>query len=180
MARTASGTEILEQAQRALREAKTVEELRQAQAVVLPLLLGASIEQTASVLGVSKGWACQLRRRFIAAGRLVQRAPRAEPPHALLRRAEEAALLAPFHRASAQRPASRSRRGARRAGGEGGGQRTATSTVYNLLHRHGWRKLVPDKRHPQTDLAAQAEWKKNSAKRSATSAAAGRRAVPSG
>lgn len=55
MPRTASGVEVLEQAQQALREAKTVEELRQAQAVILPLVLGASIEQTASVLGVSVG-----------------------------------------------------------------------------------------------------------------------------
>ncbi|WP_198320907.1 hypothetical protein [Azohydromonas aeria] len=44
MPRTASGSEVLEQAQQAPREAKTVEELRQAQAVVLPLLLGVSIE----------------------------------------------------------------------------------------------------------------------------------------
>jgi hypothetical protein len=39
MPRTASGSEVLEQARQALREAKTVEELHQAQAVVLPLLL---------------------------------------------------------------------------------------------------------------------------------------------
>ncbi len=178
MSRTASGTEVLEQAQRALREAQTVEELRQAQAVVLPLLLGASIEQTASVLGVSKGWACQLRRRFIAAGHLVRPAPRAEPPHALLRRAEEAALLAPFieQARSGQLLVVAEVRAALEAKV---GQRTATSTVYNLLHRHGWRKLVPDKRHPKSDPAAQEDWKKNSAKRLSKSAATGRKAAPS-
>lgn len=179
MARTASGTEVLEQAQRALREARTVEELRQAQAVVLPLLLGASIEQTARVLGVSKGWACQLRRRFIAAGHLVQRASRVEPPHALLRRAEEAALLAPFIE-----PARNGQivmvTEVRAALDARVGRRTAASTVYNLLHRHGWRKGVPDKRHPQSDQAAQAEWKKNSATRLPKSAATGRKAVRSG
>ncbi|HQT31814.1 MAG TPA: transposase [Thiobacillus sp.] len=26
----------------------------------------------------------------------------------------------------------------------------ALSTVYAMLHRHGWRKLAPDKRHPQS------------------------------
>ncbi|MBF0421979.1 MAG: winged helix-turn-helix domain-containing protein, partial [Magnetococcales bacterium] len=31
----------------------------------------------------------------------------------------------------------------------------------NLLHRHGWRKLAPDKRHSQSDPVAQADWKKN-------------------
>jgi hypothetical protein len=30
-----------------------------------------------------------------------------------------------------------------------------------LLHRHGWRKPVPDKGHPKADLKAQQEWKKN-------------------
>src|SRR5262245_2406540 len=29
------------------------------------------------------------------------------------------------------------------------------STVYNLLHRHGWRKLMPRPFHPKRDLAAQ-------------------------
>jgi Winged helix-turn helix len=40
------------------------------------------------------------------------------------------------------------------------GRPMALSSVYNLLHRHGWRKLAPDKRHPQSDPAAQQEWKK--------------------
>jgi len=39
MARTASGREFLEQAEACLAKAKTVSELRQAQAVVLPLAL---------------------------------------------------------------------------------------------------------------------------------------------
>jgi hypothetical protein len=38
----------------------------------------------------------------------------------------------------------------------------ALSSVYNALHRHGWRKLAPDQRHPQSDAAAQAEWKETS------------------
>lgn len=41
-------------------------------------------------------------------------------------------------------------------------RKVALSSVYNLLHRHGWRKLAPDKRHPKTDVAAQEQWKKNS------------------
>ncbi|WP_430233062.1 helix-turn-helix domain-containing protein [Nitrosomonas communis] len=34
------------------------------------------------------------------------------------------------------------------------------ATYYYLLHRHGWRKLTPDKRHPEADALAQDEWKK--------------------
>src|SRR5207249_2393687 len=35
------------------------------------------------------------------------------------------------------------------------GHATSDSTVYNLLHRHGWRKLMPRPFHPKRDLAAQ-------------------------
>ena len=34
------------------------------------------------------------------------------------------------------------------------GHPTSDSTVYNLLHRHGWRKLMPRPFHPKRDLAA--------------------------
>ncbi|WP_074665013.1 helix-turn-helix domain-containing protein [Nitrosomonas communis] len=44
------------------------EQLEQAQAVVLLLELGLSMEQTATAIGVSVGWACQLRRRLIHNG----------------------------------------------------------------------------------------------------------------
>ena len=41
------------------------------------------------------------------------------------------------------------------------GREVALASDYNLLHRHGWRKLAPDNRHPQSDpLLAQEEWKK--------------------
>ena len=42
------------------------------------------------------------------------------------------------------------------------GRKVALASVYNLLHRHGWRKIAPDKRHPKTDVEAQENWKKNS------------------
>jgi hypothetical protein len=32
----------------------------------------------------------------------------------------------------------------------------ARSTVYRLLERHGWRKVVPRPRHPKTDIATHA------------------------
>lgn len=64
MARPASGKEVLAKAKEALAKARTAEELRQAQAVILPLEFGFSMEQVAAVIGVSRGWACQLRTQF--------------------------------------------------------------------------------------------------------------------
>src|SRR6202521_1088819 len=40
------------------------------------------------------------------------------------------------------------------------GHETSNSTVYNLLTRHGWRKLMPRPFHPKRDIAAQNAFKK--------------------
>jgi transposase len=40
------------------------------------------------------------------------------------------------------------------------GHETSSSTIYNLLARHGWRKLMPRPFHPQRDLVAQNAFKK--------------------
>jgi hypothetical protein len=40
------------------------------------------------------------------------------------------------------------------------GVTVAASTVYRMLDRHGWRKVVPRPRHPKADMAAQAVFKK--------------------
>jgi transposase len=40
------------------------------------------------------------------------------------------------------------------------GHETSNSTIYNLLARHSWRKLMPRPFHPKRDLAAQNSFKK--------------------
>ncbi|MCX6178289.1 MAG: hypothetical protein NT163_02785 [Chlorobiales bacterium] len=52
----------------ALAKARTIEEFRQAQAVILPLEFGFSMDQVAKTVGISKSWECKLRMRFILAG----------------------------------------------------------------------------------------------------------------
>jgi transposase len=44
------------------------------------------------------------------------------------------------------------------------GHETSNSTVYNLLARHGWRKLMPRPFHPKRDIAAQNSFKKRISK----------------
>ena len=39
------------------------------------------------------------------------------------------------------------------------GHPTSDSTVYKLLHRHGWRKLMPRPFRPKRDLRAQNDLK---------------------
>ena len=40
------------------------------------------------------------------------------------------------------------------------GRKVPKSTVYRMLARHGWRKVVPRPRHPKSDAATQAAFKK--------------------
>ena len=43
------------------------------------------------------------------------------------------------------------------------GRKVAKSTVYDLLHRHGWRKITPRPRHPKSDPDAAASFKPGNA-----------------
>ncbi len=145
MSRPASGDDrILMNAREAIASAQTVEQLRQAQAVVLPLDYAMSLADTAQVIGVSPGWVCQLRRRFMrgykagapgvptAGGRKRQN----------MSLGEEREFLAPFLEQAAtgsvlvvgQIKAALDQRL---------GREVALASAYNLLHRHGWRKLAP-------------------------------------
>ena len=64
MSRPPRGQKAIDSALQAIASATTIEQLRQAQAVVLPLQYGMSLEQTAQAIGLSKGWACRLRRAY--------------------------------------------------------------------------------------------------------------------
>lgn len=161
MGRSARGTEVLDMAQEMIRRATTIDELRQAQAVVFPLAYGLSLDETAQAIGQSVTWTCRLRNRFLA-GETVGDGQR---QHAGGRRRQnlsvdrEREILSPF--------LARARKGGIlvvpqiKAELEAAlGRSMALSSVYNLLHRHGWRKLAPDKQHPQSDPVAQVAWEK--------------------
>ncbi|HYE35557.1 helix-turn-helix domain-containing protein [Methylocaldum sp.] len=181
MARPASGRAVLEQAKGVLETARSVDELKMAQAVVLPLELGLTLRQTAAVIGVSPGWACRLRRRFerIVQGEESPKPPRGGRRRELLTPEQEAVFLAPYLEEA-------------KAGGvlvvppiqaaleSYLGRPVALSTVYRMLHRQGWRKLAPDKRHPKADPAAQEAWKKNSPRNSQKSSKGSKEPAPSG
>lgn len=175
MARIARGQEAVDRAMQVIAHAVTVEQLRQAQAVVLPLRFAMSLHQTAEVTGLSVGWVSKQRNRFIQGkpvgdGTVPARGGRRRQNFTLQ---EEAAVLKPF--------LEQAREGGILVVGqikprleEVLGRPMSLSSVYALLHRHDWRKLAPDKRHPQSDPVAQQEWKKNSPKRSRTSARTGK------
>lgn len=167
MARPARGHDVLEQAKAAIARADTVDELRVAQAVVLPLEFGLSLAQTADAIGVSLRWASELRNRYlrIAWGQEAPRPLRGGRRRQNLTRDQEAEFLAPFLE-SAKSGGVLVVSPIHQALEAKLGRKVPLSSVYNLLHRHGWRKLAPDRRHVQSDPEAQAAWKKKSQRRS--------------
>jgi Winged helix-turn helix len=160
MARTASGRHLVEKAKELLLNAKTIKELRQAQSILLPLELNLSLDQTSEVTGISKRWVSQLRTDFIRAnGDIERKTSRGGRHRENMSLAQEADFLAPFIEkakiggiliVSEIKEALQVRLG----------RDVALASAYNLLHRHDWRKLVPDKRHPKSDPEAQEAFKK--------------------
>ena len=165
MARIARAEQYVDSAMQVIANAVTVEQLRQAQAVILPLRFAMSLEQTAEMTGLSASWVSMQRNRFIQGkavgdGTVPARAGRRRQNFTL---EEETAVLKPF--------LEQAREGGilvvdqiKRDLEQALGHPMSLSSVYTLLHRHNWRKLAPDKRHPQSDPVAQDEWKKNSSK----------------
>jgi transposase len=163
MARISSGKEHLELAQKHLKAARSADELRIAQSVLLPLELGLTLEQTAKAIGRSVGATCKMRVNFCAIASGTRQA--AQPKTSLRNRAK----------ASLEREAQVLDSVLANAN-EGGvvviprlkgliekelGKTMALASVYRMLHRHNWRKLAPDTQHPKGDAQARETWKKN-------------------
>lgn len=161
--------EVVRRAEKAAADAASLQELRAAQAVLLPAALGATLTQTAAVLGVGRATVARLQVGFRRAAKAqttgsVPRRNWGGRRHALLSVEEEAAFLAPWleqARAGGMLVVSP----LRAALAQRVGQPVKASVVYRLLARHGWRKVAPDTRHPKSDPQIQAEWRKNSRKR---------------
>lgn len=163
MARTFKGCDAIKGAYSQRDEAKTVQAYRQALAVLLPLEEGLSLGQTAKVLGLSRGATSRTRNQFLAQARGQAQTSESRYKKVLpQRQAKEAAVLDEVLASAA----------------EGGvvvvpplkalveaklGRKICLATLYNMLHRHGWRKLAPDTKHPKGSVQAGEDWKKNSA-----------------
>jgi hypothetical protein len=164
MARKASGQDQIQNARSMLLTAKTVDELRAAQSVLLPIEHGLSLKQTAQIIGRSVSATNRMRIRFCKVARHEKAAPRSK--HALRNRAyastdtekrvldevlKEASrggvvIIPPLKEKIEQRL----------------GKTIALSTLYRMLARNGWRKLAPDTAHPKGNSQARDDWKKNS------------------
>jgi len=156
---------VVEHAKKLAAQAKSTDDLRCAQAVLLPALLSATLEQTAAVLGVGRAtvgrYQAKVRRRLTHPAQLdaqwggrrraamsLQEEREFLEPWAELSADGGMLVVGPLRAALAQRL----------------GRPVTHSVVYRLLARHGWRKVAPDTRHPKSDPLEQEQWKKNAPK----------------
>lgn len=145
-----------------LKKAGSHAEYQRIQCVLIRATLGSSAAQIAQLLGWSTATVHVLHSRWARQGDAIfDLRGRGGRRRQHLSCEQEQRLLAPF--------AQRAEDGGmltvaqiQHAYQERVGKTVAPSTVYRLLDRHGWRKVVPRPRHPKADVAAQAAFKKTS------------------
>lgn len=152
------GREFVEAAKERIASAKTVDTLRAAQALLLPLEFGLSLEQTATIIGLSKSRTGKLRTRFqrIEAGEEQVKTKKGLRNHARMSLDEEVQFLASFIAKSQNTetlPVSQLKVELERAVGRS----VSISTVYQLLRRHGWSKLV---QYPRMNATVMQAWER--------------------
>jgi len=132
---------------------------------LLHLAQGYSVAQTAGCYALGKSVLYDWIRRFDAHGieALRDRARSGQPPH--LAREHEQAFVARLHQGPGPDSGLSAWRGEdlRVMLREEFGAKYSLGGVYALLHRLGQSSLVPRPRHPESDAAAQAAFKKRAA-----------------
>jgi transposase len=135
-------------------------EYQRIQCVLIRATLGSTAAEIAQLLGWSTATVHVLHSRWAKEGEAIfDVRGRGGRRHQHLTPEQERELLAPF--------VERAEAGGMLTVGEVQGayhQRigkvVSRSTIYRLLERHGWRKIMPRPRHPKADVAAQGAFKK--------------------
>src|SRR5512135_2817679 len=117
-------------------------------------------EEIARHCGVSKATVHQVISTYNRLGVVAVETPgKGGRRHQYLTREEEEQFLAPFF-ARAEAGEVATVREIWQAFETRVGHHVDDSTIYRLLDRHGWRKLMPRPRHPKADPQAQEQFKK--------------------
>jgi transposase len=162
-------SDLVQKAQEVINSSKNMNELKEAQAILLPAIMGATLEETGAMLGIGRATVNRFQNRFKERVRSEDSVAPTKRNWGGRRRTlmpidEEKEFLLPWE--------EKAKSGGilvvsviRAALAQKLGRAVKASVVYRLLARHGWRKVAPDSHHPKSDPAKQEEWKKNSRKR---------------
>lgn len=152
--------EVLERLLALQKQAQTITGWRRLEAVWLREKLGLSGEEVATALNYKRQTVHAIWHQWRQERESVFRRPRpGGRKHAYLTETEEGEFLAPFFR-RAEAGGVLTVAAIQEAYEKRVHRTVSASTVYRLLHRHGWRKIVPRKRHPKSDPKRQEQAKK--------------------
>ncbi len=158
--KTNVSSEVLELATEAAQKAKTSDDLRMAQAVLIPCLLDIPDRITGQIVGRSRGTVVQLRKKF-SAFKQSQDRNWGGRRYGYMTIEQERQFLSQFlDQASDGGILVVSE--IQRAFEALAGHKVALSTIYRMLDRHDWRTIIPRPRHPNSNTEAQEGFKKTS------------------
>lgn len=148
--------------QQLLKQARSVADQRRIQAVLIRALDASPPEHIAAVTGLSVNTVRVLHSRFLREGEafLTGRPGRGGRRHSLLSDEQQAALLKQHLHAAGEGHIIEAGT-FKRAYEAFVGHPVAATTVYRLLAKAGWRKIVPRPSHPGKKPEAEAAFKKS-------------------
>jgi transposase len=116
-------------------------------------------EKIGEIVGLHEASVWRIWSRYIHGGmKAVIGENRGGEYHVSLTKKEEETLLKPFQKRAAAGQLVTIRE-VHEAVCQKSGRKTAPSTTYRMLHRHGWRKVVPRKHHPKGNEEKQEHFK---------------------
>ena len=155
--------EMVEAAREAVRNTRDVGELRRAMSVILSRVMGLTLPPVGEVIGRSRATVARLHAEFRGwlSGRPYREKNWGGRRRPYLTFEEEKEFLSGFFEI-ASRGGILVVNEVRSALEKRLGHKVAETTVYRMLERHGWRKIVPRRRHPKANKSEQEGFKKNS------------------
>jgi transposase len=150
----------LESLANGLKQAKTKAQFQSVQCLWLRASLGLTADKVATAIGWHPNSVRKLQARYFKEGEAaLERGGRGGRYFQNLTIEEERQLLQEFLAQSETGGILEVSR-VKAAYEQALGRKVPKSTVYRMLARHGWRKVLPRPRHPKSDAATQAAFKK--------------------
>jgi transposase len=147
-----------------MKVADKAEEFRRFQAIYLRLSLNLGVKDIAKITGFSESWVRQLHHYYKKLGlEGLKSKPKGGRNNDLFSKNQELEVLSSIEdeakvggilevskvHAALEKYCDKS---------------ISKQTTYNILHRHGWRKIAPRPKHPKSDALAQETFKKTGKK----------------
>jgi transposase len=144
----------------ALKSVTSKEDFQRVQAVLLRMELGLRACEIAEILGLHTASVWKIHARFFREGvAIFESKPHGGRYRENLSMTQERKMLKPFLK-QAERSGMLIVSSVKAAYEKELGGKVSLSSVYRMLERHGWRKIVPRPSHPKADPQAREAFKK--------------------